>query len=194
MIFLSYGRNKNRLHGLLLLAWINLISAWISEYIHYKLWEEITYPFPNFNGCTVEVWEWIWNFLPHFIMNVFTYLCWDYSQSMVKPVSQDLNFTDFSGDCLIPTTELCINTLGPSDILKNIYSNLFSSLMGDRKGGGGGGHLLCGPYWGVPFQGSLFGPRFLSQGCIIFDKKILSQGCIFLPKSLTKGMVFYKKT
>ena len=26
----------------------------ISDYIHYKLWDEITYPFPNFNGCTVD--------------------------------------------------------------------------------------------------------------------------------------------
>ena len=25
----------------------------------------ITYPFPNFNGCTVEVWEWTSNFIPH---------------------------------------------------------------------------------------------------------------------------------
>ena len=25
---------------------------------------QITYPFPNFNGCTVEVWEWISNFIP----------------------------------------------------------------------------------------------------------------------------------
>ena len=28
---------------------------WISNYIHYKVWDEITYPFLNFNGCTVEV-------------------------------------------------------------------------------------------------------------------------------------------
>ena len=27
---------------------------------------EITYPFPNFNGTTVEVWEWISNFIPYF--------------------------------------------------------------------------------------------------------------------------------
>ena len=32
-----------------------------------KVWDEITYPFPNFNGVTVEVWEWISNFIPHFI-------------------------------------------------------------------------------------------------------------------------------
>ena len=36
------------------MVWL-LIPAWISDYIHYNVWEEITYPFPNFNGCTVEV-------------------------------------------------------------------------------------------------------------------------------------------
>ena len=34
---------------------INLIPAWISNYIHYNVWDEITYPFLNFNGATVEV-------------------------------------------------------------------------------------------------------------------------------------------
>ena len=43
-----------------------IFRAWISNYIHYKMWEEITYPFPDFNGATVEVWEWINNFIPHF--------------------------------------------------------------------------------------------------------------------------------
>ena len=42
-----------------------------------KVWYEITYPFPNFNGYTVEVWEWISNFIPHFIMDVIIYPCWD---------------------------------------------------------------------------------------------------------------------
>ena len=32
----------------------------------------ITYPFPNFNGKTVEVWEWISNFIPHFVVDVIT--------------------------------------------------------------------------------------------------------------------------
>ena len=31
------------------------IPTWISNYIHYKVWDEITYPFLNFNGGTVEV-------------------------------------------------------------------------------------------------------------------------------------------
>ena len=33
---------------------------------------EITYPFPNFNGYTVEVWERISNITPHFITNAIT--------------------------------------------------------------------------------------------------------------------------
>ena len=47
------------LHGLI------LIPAWISNYIDYKLWDDITYPFPNFTCAAVEVWEWISNFIPH---------------------------------------------------------------------------------------------------------------------------------
>ena len=32
-----------------------LIPAWICNHIHYKVWDEINYPFLNFNGATVEV-------------------------------------------------------------------------------------------------------------------------------------------
>ena len=38
-----------------------------------KVWDEITYLFPNFNGGTVEVWEWISNSIPHITMDVITY-------------------------------------------------------------------------------------------------------------------------
>ena len=34
---------------------LNLILAWISNYTHYRVWDEITYPFLNFNGATVDV-------------------------------------------------------------------------------------------------------------------------------------------
>ena len=37
------------------------------------MWGVITYPFQNFNGCTADVWEWISNFTPHFIMDSITY-------------------------------------------------------------------------------------------------------------------------
>ena len=39
----------------LLLTWINFNSAWVSNYIHYNVGDEITYPFLIFNGGTVEV-------------------------------------------------------------------------------------------------------------------------------------------
>ena len=42
-----------------------------------KVWNEITYPFPNFNGATVEVWEWLSNFIPH----VYSYLAHGYYYS-----------------------------------------------------------------------------------------------------------------
>ena len=42
-----------------------------------KLWYPITYPFPNFNGATVEVWEWTSNLIPHSIMDVISYPCWN---------------------------------------------------------------------------------------------------------------------
>ena len=35
--------------------------------------DEITYPFPNFNGCMMKVSEWIWNLILHFLMNLITY-------------------------------------------------------------------------------------------------------------------------
>ena len=45
----------------LLQTWIN--SAWVSYHMPSKMWDEITYPFPNFNGATTEAWEWISNFI-----------------------------------------------------------------------------------------------------------------------------------
>ena len=40
-----------------------------------KVWDEITYPFPNFNGCTVEVGDCISNVIAHIIMDDITYPC-----------------------------------------------------------------------------------------------------------------------
>ena len=39
----------------------------------YKVWDEITYPFLNFNGSTIEVYEGKNNFIPHFIIDLITY-------------------------------------------------------------------------------------------------------------------------
>ena len=51
------------------------IPAWVSNYIHYKVYNEITYPFPNFNSATIEAYEWISNFIPHFTGHMITYSC-----------------------------------------------------------------------------------------------------------------------
>ena len=53
-----------------------LIPAWIINYSHYYAWDKIIYPYPNFNGCTVEVWEWISNFIPLFTGHMITDPCW----------------------------------------------------------------------------------------------------------------------
>ena len=59
----------------LLQTLIILILAWINNLIYYKLWDEITYPFPNFNGETVGVWKWINNFILPFIGHEIAYPC-----------------------------------------------------------------------------------------------------------------------
>ena len=46
-----------------------LIPAWISNHTPSKMSDDITYPFTNFNSCTVEVWDWIVNCVPHFKMD-----------------------------------------------------------------------------------------------------------------------------
>ena len=40
---------------------LTLITAWISNHMLNKVWDEITYPSSNCNSCTFEVWEWICN-------------------------------------------------------------------------------------------------------------------------------------
>ena len=55
------------------------LNGRISNHVPSEVWDEITYPFPNFNSATVEVWGWISNFIPHFIMGVITYPCYDES-------------------------------------------------------------------------------------------------------------------
>ena len=53
------------------------ILAWISHYSHHNMCDEIIYPFPNFNGWTVYIWQRISDFALHFTVHVITYSCWD---------------------------------------------------------------------------------------------------------------------
>ena len=38
------------------------IPAWLSKYIHYEVWDEMSYSFPIFHGCTVYVGKWLSKF------------------------------------------------------------------------------------------------------------------------------------
>ena len=73
---------------------LTFLSAWISNHIPSKVWNEIIYPFPRFNGAVVEVWEWINNFIPNFIRDVL----FTYAGSQVNPCSKRVHvlFTMFS--------------------------------------------------------------------------------------------------
>ena len=77
--FLSMWRSRCPGHPLYwgLLCWcgFTLIPAWIIKCIHDKMWDEITYSFPNLNGANVELCEWISYFISHFTGHVST--CWD---------------------------------------------------------------------------------------------------------------------
>ena len=44
-------------------------------YNKYEISDQIIYPFPNFNGAAVEVWEWMSNFVSHFMLDVLNTLC-----------------------------------------------------------------------------------------------------------------------
>ena len=54
---------------------LTFIPARISNHMCSKIWGEITYPFPNFNCYTVEVWECVNNFITRNTMDVITYPC-----------------------------------------------------------------------------------------------------------------------
>ena len=58
---------------------LSQITARRSNHMQSKVWDKITNPSPNFNGYTVEVWEWISDFIPHFMMDIIIYPCWDNS-------------------------------------------------------------------------------------------------------------------
>ena len=62
---------------------LTLIPVWISNYIHYKVSDEIVRTFSNFDHGTVEAYEWISNFIPHITEHIITYSCWDLSHSML---------------------------------------------------------------------------------------------------------------
>ena len=60
------------------------------------MWNEIIYPFPNFSGAAVEVWECRSNSISHFTERVATYPCWDWNQSVLIKGALDILQKAFS--------------------------------------------------------------------------------------------------
>ena len=77
--YFQYTASHEQLAGFFYYHGLTQIQASTSNHIHYKMCGEIAYPFPNFNGETVEVWEWISSFIQQFTWYVIIYPCWDYS-------------------------------------------------------------------------------------------------------------------
>ena len=94
---------------------LTLIPACISNHKHKKVWCEITHPFPNFNGSTVDILEWISNFIPHFLMDVITYPCWDESM-LIKRVTGGLAF-------VLSIYNLCNMIISPRSTTASLYFN-----------------------------------------------------------------------
>ena len=46
------------------------------------MWDEVTYPFTDFNGGTVKVWKWVSIFVLHFTGRVIIYPCWQMGPSL----------------------------------------------------------------------------------------------------------------
>ena len=60
---------------------------------------DIIYLFTNLNGCTVEVCEWISNFIPRTIKDVIIYRYYDWSKTMVLKGHPDMMVRhNYSGD------------------------------------------------------------------------------------------------
>ena len=55
---------------------LTFILAWVRNHMASNVWNEVTYPIPNFNDVTIEVWELISNCIPRFIMDGITYPYW----------------------------------------------------------------------------------------------------------------------
>ena len=84
--------------GVFLLTQINSNAIMDTQSHADEVWYEITYPFPNFNGYIVEVWEWISNFIPYFILDVILHT-WIKLIHVCKRAS---DFTHFIPVCLRP--------------------------------------------------------------------------------------------
>ena len=76
---------------------LTLIPAYISNYMPSKVWDEITNPFPEFNGSTGEVWEWISNIIPFLKINeVIIFPFWSLKNGCWSPAPFQCQNTNIS--------------------------------------------------------------------------------------------------
>ena len=69
-----------------------LIPACINNHMPNNVCNAIIHPVPNFNGCTIEVWEWVSNCFPHFTIDAITYhllVKWQFMYEFRLEVSND---------------------------------------------------------------------------------------------------------
>ena len=70
----------------------------------------MTYPFPNFIGVTVQVWEWISNFIQHFTEHAISYPHWDSSESvLIKGAPGDAYMFLGTGSSLVYVMAYCLS-------------------------------------------------------------------------------------
>ena len=73
----GHNSTKTLMQRQILSYGLTLFLVGIRNHTQSIMGNEMTYPFPNFNSCTIEVWQGINNSMPHFIMEVMTYPWWD---------------------------------------------------------------------------------------------------------------------
>ena len=99
-----------------------------------QVWNDIEYPFPNFNGCIIEVYKWISNFIGHFAIGEITYPCPRFCIDDVRwtgpclSMSSDFQLHGIIGPCsnkiLLWLTHWGRDKMGA--IFQTTFSNAFS--------------------------------------------------------------------
>ena len=107
--------------GSKIIYWYELtfILAWMSNHISSKVWDGITYPSPNFNGCAIEIWEWASNFTP-ILQWMETY--------MQGPLTRNVKLLEFRGGLSIFFKDAYCWVPMPVNWCWKIYVNLWVSI------------------------------------------------------------------
>ena len=109
-----------------------LIPAQKSNYAHYKVWNEITFPFPNINCAAVEVWEWTSNRTLYWVCDYLSMLPWFTGYQAWKKIPRpDNEMTNFSSKVTQINTNVWLipKVLQPVDHHEYIRAILRTNLL-----------------------------------------------------------------